>query len=153
MRGIEGIYDRAIEGIMRMKEQGVVVGISSYASRSGTEKGLYRKLYSTAQRLGVHNLLLFDNVPTGKRIKDTSKMLTMEQREEILDFSENIFSNSTLPPLSSQAWQNALGAYLGGIGCFAANVQYYVSAYGEVTPCDFAPRAFGNIREEPLKRI
>jgi len=153
MRGIEGIYDRAVEGIMKMKDQGVMVGISSYASRSGTENGMYRKLYSTAQRLGVHNLLLFDNVPTGKRIKDTSEMLTMEQRQEIMDFSENIFSNSTIPPLSSQAWQNSLGAYLGGIGCLAANIQYYVSAYGEVTPCDFAPLAFGNIREEPLKRI
>jgi MoaA/NifB/PqqE/SkfB family radical SAM enzyme len=153
MRGMDGLFEKAVGGMMKMKEQGVMVGISSYASRTGTAKGMYRKLYSMAQELGVHNLLLFDNVPTGRRLKDTSEVLTMEQREEILNFSEQIFSSETIPPLSSQSWQNSLGAYLGGIGCLAANIQYYVSAYGEVTPCDFAPLSFGNIREEPLKKI
>ena len=43
--------------------------------------------------------------------------------------------------------------YLAGIGCLAANIQYYVSAYGEVSPCDFAPLSFGNIRSEPLRAI
>jgi MoaA/NifB/PqqE/SkfB family radical SAM enzyme len=42
---------------------------------------------------------------------------------------------------------------LSGIGCLAGNIQYYVSAYGDVAPCDFAPLSFGNIRDEPLKKI
>jgi radical SAM protein with 4Fe4S-binding SPASM domain len=152
-RGMPGLFDKAVEGMMKMKEQGVMVGISSYASRSGTEKGLYKELHNLAQELGLHNLVLFDNVPTGKRLKDTSDMLTMKQRKEIMEYSANVFSKSTIPPLSSQAWQNSLEAYLGGIGCLAANLQYYVSSYGEVSPCDFAPLSFGNIREEPLKEI
>jgi radical SAM protein with 4Fe4S-binding SPASM domain len=152
-RGMPGLFDRAIEGMMKMKSQGVMVGISSYASHSGTEKGLYKRLYQLAHDLGLHNLMLFDNVPTGKRLKDTSDTLTMDQRKEIMEFSSHVFSNSIIPPLSSQAWQNSLEAYLGGIGCLAANLQYYVTAYGEVAPCDFAPLSFGNIREEPLKKI
>ncbi|MFX1300210.1 MAG: SPASM domain-containing protein [Promethearchaeota archaeon] len=32
-------------------------------------------------------------------------------------------------------------------------MQYYVSAYGEVAPCDFTPLSFGNIRKESLKKI
>jgi MoaA/NifB/PqqE/SkfB family radical SAM enzyme len=28
-----------------------------------------------------------------------------------------------------------------------------VSAYGEVSPCDFSPLSFGNLRDEPLKAI
>ena len=152
-RGMPGLFDQAVEGMMKMKEQGVMVGISSYASRSGTEMGLYKELHKLAQELGLHNLILFDNVPTGKRLKDTSDMLTMKQRKEIMEYSANVFSKSIIPPLSSQAWQNSLEAYLGGIGCLAANLQYYVSSYGEVSPCDFAPLSFGNIREEPLKEI
>jgi MoaA/NifB/PqqE/SkfB family radical SAM enzyme len=153
MRRKKGLYEKAVEGMKKMKAQGVMVGISSYASKSGTEQKMYRRLYEKAQELRLHNLLLFDNVPTGRRIKDTSEVLTRAQRQEILDFSKMIFRDSIVPPLSSQAWQNSLGAYLGGIGCLAANIQYYISAYGEVTPCDFAPLSFGNIREEPLKRI
>jgi len=153
MRGMPGLFDTAVEGLKRMKEKGVFVAISSYASRSGTERGMYRKLYEFARELGMHNVILFDNVPTGRLMKDTSIMLTREQREEILEYSMEIFRNSTMPPLSSQPWQTSLAGYLGGIGCLAANIQYYVSAYGEVAPCDFTPLSFGNIREEPLRAI
>jgi len=141
MRGMPGLFDTAVEGLKRMKEKGVFVAISSYASRSGTERGMYRKLYEFARELGMHNVILFDNVPTGRLMKDTSIMLTREQREEILEYSMEIFRNSTMPPLSSQPWQTSLAGYLGGIGCLAANIQYYVSAYGEVIPYPTTPRS------------
>jgi MoaA/NifB/PqqE/SkfB family radical SAM enzyme len=153
LRGKEGLFNTAVEGLKKMKDRGVFVAISSYASRAGTENGMYRKMYKFAQELGVHNVILFDNVPTGRLMKDTSVMLTKEQREEILAYSLDIFRHSTIPPLSSQAWQTSIEGYLGGIGCLAANIQYYVSAYGDVAPCDFTPLSFGNIRNESLKSI
>lgn len=153
LRGMPGLFQKALQGMEKMKSKGVFVGISSYATRTGTAKGLYKKMHRLAMELGVHNLLLFDCVPTGKMLKDTSEMLTREQREEIYEYSSTVFKNGIIPPISSQAWQNSLEAYLAGIGCLAANIQYYVSAYGDVAPCDFAPLSFGNIREEPLKAI
>ena len=153
LRGMPGLFQKALHGIEKMKSKGVFVGISSYATRTGTAKGQYKKMHRLAAELGVHNLLLFDCVPTGKMLKDTSEMLTREQREEIYKYSSTVFKNGTIPPVSSQAWQNSLEAYLAGIGCLAGNIQYYVSAYGDMAPCDFAPLAFGNIREEPLKII
>jgi MoaA/NifB/PqqE/SkfB family radical SAM enzyme len=153
LRGMPGLYEDAIEGIKRMIQKGGLVGISSYATRSATEQGIYKKLHALGKELGVHNIILFDGVPTGNMLKDTSEMLTFDQREEIREFSSNIFKNSIIPPLSSQCWQTSIEAFLGGIGCLAANIQYYVSAYGEVSPCDFSPLSFGNIREEPLKEI
>ena len=55
--------------------------------------------------------------------------------------------------LASQAWQNSVVGYLSGIGCLAGHLQYYISAYGDVTPCDFSPICFGNIRQESIKSI
>jgi len=153
LRGMPGLFEDALGGIKRMIQKGGLVGLSSYATRSATEQGMYKKLYDLGKDLGVHNIILFDGVPTGNILKDTSEMLTDDQREEIRQFSTNIFKNSIFPPLSSQCWQNSIEAFLGGIGCLAANIQYYVSAYGEVSPCDFSPLSFGNIREEPLKEI
>lgn len=152
-RGKPGLFDRAVAGIKMAKEKGILVAISSYASRSGTEKGYYKKMYRFAQELGVHNLILFDAVPTGSMLHDTSEMLTFEQREEITQYSTEIFDKAEKPPLSSQAWQNSIEGCLAGIGCLAVNIQYYVSAYGDVAPCDFTPLSFGNLREEPLKKI
>ena len=153
LRGIPGLFDRAVEGALNLKSKGVLLGISSYASRTGTSRGDYRAMYELARQIGAHTLLLFDDVPTGRQLTSTSEMLTDEQRDEILVFTREIFDRKGLPSLSSQVWQNSLEGYLGGIGCLAANVQYYVTAYGEVTPCDFTPLSFGNIRSRSLKRI
>ncbi|MHA2392102.1 MAG: radical SAM protein [Promethearchaeota archaeon] len=153
LRGRSNLFEVAIDGIKKMKSKGVFVGISSYATRSATERGMYKRLYSLAREIGVDNVILFDGVPTGKMLKDTSEMLTAEQREEIREYSAKIFNQQLIPPLSSQSWQNSIEGYLGGIGCLAANIQYYVSAYGEVTPCDFSPLSFGNIKKTLLGDI
>ncbi len=42
--------------------------------------------------------------------------------------------------------------YLGGL-CPAGTERIYISAYGDVLPCDFIHISFGNSREEPLKDI
>ena len=153
LRGTPGLFESAIKGIKKMISKGGFIGISSYATRSATNKGMYKRIYKLAHELKVHNLMLFDGVPTGNILKDSSEMLTPEQREEIRKFSSKIFKHQVIPPLSSQAWQNSIEGYLGGIGCLAANIQYYVSAYGDVTPCDFTPLSFGNIRQKSLKDI
>jgi MoaA/NifB/PqqE/SkfB family radical SAM enzyme len=153
LRGIPGLFDSAIEGLERIREKGVLTGISSYASRTGTAAGAYRRMYALAKRIGAHTMLLFDSVPTGRQLRETREMLTEEQREEILSFTREIFARKEIPSLSSQVWQNSLEGYLGGIGCLAGNIQYYVTAYGDVTPCDFTPLSFGSVREEELGRI
>ncbi|MFX1389949.1 MAG: radical SAM protein, partial [Promethearchaeota archaeon] len=153
LRGMPGLFDIAIEGLMRAKSKGIFAGFSSYATRSGTEKGIYKQLYEYAKELGLHNIILFDCVPTGKMLHDTSDMLTFDLREKLHKFSAEVFRKSELPPLSSQSWQNSVEAYLSGIGCLAANIQFYASAYGDISPCDFSPLGFGNIRNESLKRI
>ena len=69
-------------------------------------------------------------------------------------FSAEIFRKKIIPPLSFTSWvETSVRGYLGGLGCLAANIQYYISAYGDVAPCDFTPLSFGNIRTEPLKKI
>ncbi len=153
LRKMPGIFAKATDGINKLKQKGILVGISSYATRSATENKMYKKMYKLAQDLGVQNYILFDGVPTGNMLKDTSEMLTPDQREEIYQYSSKLFEKKMIPPLSSQSWQNSVEGNFAGIGCLAANIQYYVSAYGEVTPCDFTPLSFGNIRNEPLKNI
>ena len=153
LRGKQGLFNDAMKGIDKLMNKGILVGISSYATRSATEKGMYKKIYDLARKKGLKNVMLFDGVPTGNILKDTSEILTSDQRNEIREFSSKLFKNSIVPPLSSQAWQNSIEGYFGGIGCLAGNIQYYVSAYGDVTPCDFTPLSFGNIRKEKLKTI
>ncbi|MHA1195788.1 MAG: radical SAM/SPASM domain-containing protein [Promethearchaeota archaeon] len=153
LRGVPGLFNDTIEGIKRMKSKGVFVNLSSYAIRSSTERGMYKKLYQLAKELDLDNFILFDGVPTGAMLKNVDEMLTPEQRQEIYEYSAKLFKETAKPPLSSQSWQNSIEAYLAGIGCLAANIQFYITAYGDIAPCDFTPLSFGNIRKEPLKKI
>ncbi len=153
LRGMPGLFESAIKGIQRLKSKGVMVGLSSYATRSATEKGMYKKIHELGKELGVHNIILFDGVPTGNMLKDTSELLTQALHEEIHAYSSNVFKHKIIPPLSSQAWQNSVEGVISGIGCLAANIQCYASAYGDIAPCDFTPISFGNIREQSLKKI
>jgi len=153
LRGMPGLFETAIEGLMRVKAKGIFANFSSYATRSGSENKVYKKLHKLAIDLGLHNIIYFDCVPTGNMLHDTSEMLTPELHSDIHQYSAEVFNKKIVPPLSSQAWQNSVEAYLSGIGCLAGNIQYYASAYGDISPCDFSPLAFGNIRKEPLKKI
>jgi MoaA/NifB/PqqE/SkfB family radical SAM enzyme len=153
LRGMPGLFKTAIEGIKRVQSKGIFAGFSGYATRSGTERGLYKKLHKLATDLGLKNIIYFDCVPTGNMLHDTSEMLTFDLREELHKYSAEMFRKKVVPPLSSQSWQNSVEAYLSGIGCLAANIQYYASAYGDISPCDFSPLSFGNIRKESLKKI
>ena len=153
LRGMPGLFEEAIEGIKRVQSKGMFAGFSGYATRSGTERGLYKKLHKLATDLDLKNIIYFDCVPTGNMLHDTSEMLTFELREELHKYSAEVFRKKIVPPLSSQSWQNSVEAHLSGIGCLAGNIQYYASAYGDISPCDFSRISFGNIREEPLKDI
>ena len=98
-------------------------------------------------------VMMFDCIATGGLLHNTDVMLTPEQKEQIGKYNAHIFSHGIQPIFASQAWQNSLEGYLSGVGCVAGHLQYYVSAYGDVAPCDFTPLSFGNLREEPLKQI
>ncbi|MFX1478363.1 MAG: radical SAM/SPASM domain-containing protein [Promethearchaeota archaeon] len=153
LRGMPGLFEEAIEGLKKVKEKGIFANFSSYATRSGTEKGMYKRIHKLGIELGLHNIIYFDCVPTGNMLRDTSEMLTSDLSREIHEYSAKVFKSKIVPPLSSQAWQNSVEAYLSGIGCLAGNIQFYASAYGDISPCDFSPLFFGNIRKEPLKKI
>ncbi len=50
---------------------------------------------------------------------------------------------------------NYLGHFEGPdhFGCNAGTKMIYIDAFGEVSPCVFAPMSFGNVRERPLAEI
>jgi MoaA/NifB/PqqE/SkfB family radical SAM enzyme len=40
-----------------------------------------------------------------------------------------------------------------GVGCYGAASQFYMTAYGDINPCDFNPISFGNVLEMPIEVI
>ena len=147
-RGIKGLFDKAVEGIKIVKEKGILVGISSYVKHEDLKKGNVERLISLAEELEVNELTIFDLVPTGKLLSQ-NVFLTEDDREKLVQIYLRENEKDYGPRVSIMSFVNSpLGA-----GCFGGDFQIHITNSGEVTPCDFTPLSFGNVRKESLRQI
>ncbi len=149
LRGVPGLHQAAVEGIRRAVEMGMAVGISTYMGKEQVRRGYHYKYVEMAKQLGVRELTIFDLVPTGKLIKNDELILTDAEREEVRKIHESQWKDRKGPRVCYMAHVNDPHI----MGCFGVKWQIHITHNGFVTPCDFNPLHFGNVREEPLADI
>jgi MoaA/NifB/PqqE/SkfB family radical SAM enzyme len=152
LRCIDGLFETATKGIRYALEEGLLVGISTYATKEKIEDGSLELLFDLGQKLGVHEISVFDPVPTGRLLGSEDVLLTDKERAQIMSIQRryNLVQGHTR--VSTQSMQCSPVAFF-ALGCFSGTNQAYVTAFGDVNPCDFTPLTFGNIREESFEKI
>ncbi|MHA1805714.1 MAG: radical SAM/SPASM domain-containing protein [Promethearchaeota archaeon] len=110
-----------------------------------------KKLIDEAQKLGVTIIAFTGEEPLLR--KDIFELISHVNPKKAMSimFTNGQFLTEENVNKLVKAGVYSLFVSIGG--CLAANIQFYVSAYGDVTPCDFTPLSFGNVRKEPLKNI
>jgi MoaA/NifB/PqqE/SkfB family radical SAM enzyme len=150
LRRTPGLFQQAVAGIRRVRDAGIFVGISTYATREKVRTGEIRRMIELGRELGVHEVTVFDVVPTGKLMGEAASILLSEADKDVLIEMEYDFNSQPgLPAVITQARINGPR----GSGCFAGYFQFYMTAYGDITPCDFTPLCFGNVREQDVATI
>ena len=149
LRRRPGLFDDVQEGVKNLKEAGVIVGFSSYMTHDRLARGGLAKIMDVGRDLGIGEITMFDAVPTGALIKAKDVLLTPGDKELIIKESLRYFKIPEYPTLTAQAYVNSPQS----MGCFAAYNQYYMTAYGELCPCDFTPISFGNVVTEGVKTV
>lgn len=150
MRRVPGCFEKAIDGLKRCKDAGILAGISTYATPERLRNGQVVEMIELAQSVGADEITVFDVVPTGRLLHhDRQHLLTDEDKEELCRLEERYNEGHPLPSVITQAHVNGPT----GNGCYAGWCQFYMTAHGEMTPCDFTPLAFGNAREESVETI
>lgn len=150
MRGVPGCFDKAIEGLKRCKDAGMLAGISTYATPERLRNGQVVEMIELAKSVGADEITVFDVVPTGRLLhQDRQYLLTDEDKEELCRIEARYNEGHPLPSVITQAHINGPT----GNGCYAGWYQFYMTAYGEMTACDFTPLAFGSAREESVETI
>jgi len=148
MRRVPGCFDKAVAGLQRAKDAGIIVGISTYATPERLRSGQVRQMVELAQSIGVHELTIFDVVPTGKLLQEeASNLLSDEDKDELMNLEEEWNAGRQFPHIITQAHVNGPR----GAGCYAGWFQFYLTAYGDMMPCDFTPLTVGNVNNEPLE--
>lgn len=143
-------FEQATEGIRRALDGGLLVGISTYAGPAAVRAGLVEQMIELARDLGVHEVTVFDIVPTGKLLPlEENGLLSAADKQHLVAMERDYNSRPDYPHIITQAHVNGPE----GAGCFGGFSQFYMTAYGDVDPCDFTPLTFGNIRDESLEAI
>lgn len=150
MRRVPGCFEKAIEGLKRCKDAGILTGISTYATPERLHNGQVVETIELARQVGTDEVTVFDVVPTGRLLlEDRKHLLSDEDKKELCLIEDRCNEGHPLPQVITQAHVNGPT----GIGCYAGWCQFYMTAYGEMTPCDFTPLTFGNARQESVEAI
>jgi len=149
LRGVPHLYEKAVEGAMRAKAAGILVGVSTYATAEKLNDGSLERLIQMAQREGFNEITVFDCIPSGKFLKHTELVLKPADRRRIVQLCEHYNKMDHPMGVICQSLINSPD----GVGCFGSYSQFYMTANGDINPCDFNPISFGNVREKPLAQI
>jgi MoaA/NifB/PqqE/SkfB family radical SAM enzyme len=152
-RGRPGLAEKAIQGLKVCQKAGIPTGISTYATRGKLASGEMDAMMDLAKALNVLEVFIFDVVPTGKLLDHHECTLTDNEIDQLRDFRERYNEKSDYPRIVHQTMFSSIAYPCAAEGCPAAMVQMHMRATGDVSPCDFTPFSFGNIRELPLSEI
>jgi radical SAM protein with 4Fe4S-binding SPASM domain len=164
-RGLDGTYERVVEGIRNAVDAGLITCISTTATKLNQHDIV--AVMDFAEDLGVHWFMLFNFVPVGRG--DFEMDLHAEEREMLLkelwrrlkatginfmstapyyariamkEENETIPTHFYNPTLKGKL--KSLAEFIGGCGCG----RFYIAlkANGDITPCVFFPLKLENIR-------
>ncbi|HEX7485322.1 MAG TPA: radical SAM protein [Vicinamibacterales bacterium] len=148
-----GLAEKACRGLRLCQDAGILTGLSTFATKEKIEDGELDAMMELARRLDVLEVFLFDIIPTGRLAGRPDCTLSDDDARWIVEFRARYTARPQFPRIIHQTMFSSIAYPCVAEGCPAGIVQVHVRANGEVSPCDFTPYSFGNIREKSLKDI
>ncbi len=148
-RGHKGLFEEAMTGIREAKKRGFTVGISCCLTPQSFLEGELERMVELAKREGVHEVLFFDAMPTGR----------YKHRKDLLD-NGSLVEEMVERAIPFNLDQSYPGVVVWGymtshrsVGCACGTSYMYLSPYGDIMSCDFNHTKFGSVLELPLYQI
>ena len=148
-RGRPGLFEQALKGIAQVKSLGLTTGISCSISPEAFQAGELSKIIELGKEIGVHEVLVFDALPSG-RYKDRQDLVdNPDWVEAMIDSFHPYNQDPDYPGVIAFAYM----ASHRSVGCSCGTSYFYVSPYGDIMSCDFNHAKFGNVLDAPLYKI
>ncbi|MCD6434517.1 MAG: radical SAM protein [Candidatus Diapherotrites archaeon] len=169
-------FERTIEGIQNLVEEGITTGIASTITRLNYNE--VPKLIDLAENLGVDIWMHYNFIPVGRGTEIRKLDITANQREKLLQYiakrsqRSKISLLSTAPQYARVCMQTighvkathfdvfsdkdeSIVGYLADFigGCGAGRLYCAVEPDGTIEPCVFMPIRIGNILHDDLRKL
>jgi len=148
-RGHPNAFRIAIDAIEAAVAEGFYTGVGMMPDETMLDAGRLDAFVAEAGRLGVHEVRVLAPRPCVALGRERTRTFTRAQTDRIFAFQKRINRRADLPTVLSLDQLE----YPEAQGCYGGSIYIFVTADGEVTPCEFHPVSFGSIREQPLREI
>jgi len=156
LRGVNGVWERAVAAIGHCRVAGMGVHINMTVMRSAP--GDIEGVIALGTSLGVRDYQLFFPVPTG-RARESGAGIPEEYEELIRQVlvryrdSDLNIRPTCAPQFVRIADELGIENPAWGRGCLAGITYCRIFANGDVTPCPYLPVSAGNVRTTPFTEI
>jgi MoaA/NifB/PqqE/SkfB family radical SAM enzyme len=154
LRQRRGSFQEVEKGVRCALDAGLLVGLSTYATNESVGEGGLGHLASLAAEWNVHEVSVFDVIPTGRLLHEDQSLMREETKKALMEQAGVLNQEfGGRPRIVTQSWTNSPSGFASYFGCLAGTYQYHITPYGDFTPCDFTPISFGNVRAESLENL
>lgn len=150
--GVPGSFAAARTVLTSAAELGLGTAINSVLSEDEIQTGGIERLMELAADIGVGFVQLIHPKPCGGWLHDKDPMQLERDMLTRIEQAHVYYNRAGIsgPALSAQAFEERKD----GFGCTAGGIdRFYISATGEVQPCEFLQISFGNIAREDFGEI
>ena len=144
-----GLFDRAMRGVRKARKLGFSVGLAASLTREAWEDGELDRIVELARELRVHEVFVFDVVPSGRYADRTDLLDDHDWTERMVQSARRYNDNPRDPGVTFHAYMSSHRS----LGCACGTSYFYVSPYGDMMSCDFNHARFGNVLAEPLWKV
>jgi MoaA/NifB/PqqE/SkfB family radical SAM enzyme len=148
-----GIFDKAAAGVKLCQDAGILTGISTYVTKEKIKSGEMDALMELGRKLKVLEVFIFDVIPTGRLDNAHECLLNDPDFDCLRSFREKYNQRPDYPRIIHQTMLTSIAFPCTGEGCPAGVAHMHLRANGDVSPCDFTPYSFGNVRASSLSDI
>jgi len=149
LRGVPGLFDRAMAGLAEARKTGFSTGISCCMTPESFRAGELDRVIEAAKTAGVHEVIVYDAAPTGRFAGREDLLGENDWLEEMITSVKKYNEDPSYPGILVYAYTTSHRS----IGCSCGVNYLYITPYGDVCPCDFNHVIFGNALERPLYEI
>ncbi|WP_053955028.1 radical SAM/SPASM domain-containing protein [Inediibacterium massiliense] len=151
-RNSEKAFDYALDALRNANKAGLYTMAQTVILKENLEEKKLFKLFKLAKDNGAHEVKILEPILSGSLL--TEKQLdnvfySERDRQKLIEIQHRANKISSLPKISTFAYTESEAKF----GCGAGNQHSYISATGELYPCDFVPMSFGNVKKESIKKL
>jgi Predicted Fe-S oxidoreductases len=151
--GVPGSFVLACEALRLAKRVGLGTAINSVLPEQSLRTGGLDALMEMAQGLAADYVQLIHPKPCGGWLEKTDDMQSDKSLLHAIEKAHIRYNSPAMhgyPSLAAQVFEERKA----GVGCTAGGIdRFYVTATGEVQPCEFLQFSFGNVRHEKFNDI